>query len=245
MAMKKDDDKTKKSASVKKKDSLGSPTASGKPAYKIGGDNPLGVRKLNASKPTASISSGPRAVPSRPMGRDVTGERNFDKTSRTRATISAGPATMSMGGKTAKSTGGMNMTKGTVQPKKSVNPIAKTSGQSSPGSQSTVYSSMQALNKDQNKWNKGNTIAASAIGAFGVGAALSSEKVRKKIAQPFKYIANTKKRKEANRIQKAENDAMIVERKAKAEAKNPSTPVAKVKASKSTMKNIKRLKKGQ
>ena len=120
MAMKKDDDKTKKSASTKKP-----VTMSGKQPYKTGGANPLGVRKLNASKPTALTSPGPRATPSRPMGKDVTGERNFDKTPRSRATVSVGPATLSMGGKTAKSTGGMNMTKGTVQPKKSVNPTAK------------------------------------------------------------------------------------------------------------------------
>jgi len=230
MAMKKDDDKSKK-------------TLSGKKPATFGGAN----SKLMANKPTASTSSGPRAVPSRPMGRDVTGERNWDKTPRARATISAGPATLSMGGKTAKSTGGMNMTGGKVMPKKS-SPTAKMSG-SSP---SNVYapqfqsqSSLAAIKKEDNKWNKSNTAAAVIGGGFGVGAALSSKKVRQAIAKPFKYIADTKERKARNRAQKAENDAMIVERKAKQESKNPSTPKADIKASKSTMKNIKRLKKGQ
>lgn len=230
MAMKKDDDKSKK-------------TLSGKKPATFGGAN----SKLMASKPTASISSGPRAVPSRPMGRDVTGEANFNRTSPSRATVSVGPATMSMGGKTAKSKGGMNMTGGKVLPKKS-SPTAKMSG-SSPSStyapQFQSYSSIGAMKKDENKFNKSNALAASIVGGIGVGGALSSKKVRQKIAQPFKYIGDTKNRKERNRVQKAENDAMIVERKAKAEAKNPSTPKANIKASKSTMKNIKRLKKGQ
>jgi len=189
MAMKKDDDKTKKVASVKKKDSLGSPTASGKPAYKIGGDNPLGVRKLNASKPTASISSGPRAVPSRPMGKDVTGERNFDKTPN-----------------------------------------------------QAQYNANVAF-KEKRMRRQERT--AYGVGALGTLAALNFSGDNNYVKQAAKWIKDTPIRKEAKRVQKAENDAMIVERKAKAEAKNPSTPVAKVKASKSTMKNIKRLKKGQ
>jgi hypothetical protein len=233
MAMKKDDDKTKKVASAKKKDSLGSPTMSGKKPYKIGGDNPLGVRKLNASKPTASISTGPRATPSRPMGKDATGERNWDKTPSSRATVSVGPATINMGGKTSKSTGGMDMSKGTVKPKKSVSPSAKMS----PGN---VITGNNVNNNSNPSWNKSNTAAAVIGGGFGVGAALSSKKVRGKIKQAAKYIGDTKERKARNRVQKAENEAMIVERKAKQEAKNPSTIVGKnSKISKSTMKKLK------
>ena len=234
MAMKKDDDKTKKSASTKKP-----VTMSGKQPYKTGGANPLGVRKLNASKPTALTSPGPRATPSRPMGKDVTGERNFDKTPRSRATVSVGPATLSMGGKTAKSTGGMNMTKGTVQPKKSVNPTAKMN----PGN--TIKNNNPTGQYTGVKNTKSVPIAIGA-GLATVGTGLMIAGGGKKIKQAAKYIADTKNRKERKRVQEAENEAMIIERKAKQEAKNPSTIVGKnSKISKSTMKNIKRLKKGQ
>jgi hypothetical protein len=227
MAMKKDDDKSKR-------------TLSGKKPATFGGAN----SKLIKPKPTALTSSGPRAEPPRPMGKDATGERNWDKSSKPRATVSVGPATLSMGGKTSKSKGGMNMTGGKVMPKKS-SPMAKMSGSPSSASSSAIQAQLDAIKKEDNKWNKSNTAAASIVGGFGVGAALSSKKVRQALAKPFKYIADTKNRRARNKAQKAENDAMIVERKAKTEAKNPSTPVAKVKASKSTMKNIKRLKKGQ
>jgi hypothetical protein len=221
MAMKKDDDKSKR-------------TLSGKKPATFGGAN----SKLMASKPKASVLSGPRAEPSRPMGKDASGSANFNRTSPSRATVSVGPATMSMGGKTTKSKGGMNMNGGKVMPKKSVNPTAKMS----PG---VVTTNNYKNNNFDPSWNKSNTVAASILGGAGLGAALSIKKVRQGIAKPFKYIADTKERKARNAAQKAENDAMIVERKAKQEAKNPSTPVAKVKASKSTMKNIKRLKKSQ
>ena len=55
------------------------------------------------------------------------------------------------------------------------------------------------------------------------------QKIGQKIGQAAKYIANTKERKTAKRAQKAENDAIIVERN-----KGKST----VKASKSTMKKL-------
>lgn len=222
MAMKKDDDKSKR-------------TLSGKKPATFGGAN----SKLMASKPKASAPSGPRAEPSRPMGRDASGSANFDRTSSSRATVSVGPATLSMGGKTAKSKGGMNMTGGKVMPKKQSNPTAKVSG-SSP---SNVYapqfqsqSSLAAIKKEDNKWNKSNTVAASVVGGLGVGGALSSKKVRQKIAQPFKYIADTKNRKARNKAQKEENDAMIVER---------NKGKATVKASKRTMEGLRRARKGQ
>ena len=215
--MKKDDDKSKK-------------TLSGKKPATFGGANSKLI------KPKASAPSGPRAEPSRPMGRDASGSANFDRTSSSRATVSVGPATLSMGGKTAKSKGGMNMTGGKVMPKKQSNPTAKVSG-SSP---SNVYapqfqsqSSLAAIKKEDNKWNKSNTVAASVVGGLGVGGALSSKKVRQAIAKPFKYIADTKNRKARNKAQKEENEAMIVER----ESKKPK--VATMKASKSTMKKLK------
>ena len=225
MAMKKDDDKSKR-------------TLSGKKPATFGGAN----SKLIKPKPTALTSPGPRATPSRPMGKDATGERNWDKSSSSRVMVSAGPATMSMGGRTPKSTGGTNASNARATPSKKSSPMAKMSG-SSP---SNVYapqfqsqSSLAAIKKEDNKWNKSNTVAVSALGGLGIGGALSSKKVRQGIAKPFKYIADTKNRRARNKAQKAENDAMIVERKAKTEAKNPSTPVAKVKASKSTMKKLK------
>lgn len=213
MAMKKDDDKSKR-------------TLSGKKPATFGGAN----SKLMASKPTASTSSGPRAVPSRPMGRDATGERNFDKTPRSRATISAGPATMSMGGRTAKSTGGMNMTG--YKEKKSSSPMAKMSGVANASGSGTLTKDQRDAALQKEKARKSENIAKIAIGTVGVGAALSFDKVRGKIKQAAKYIGDTKERKARNRVQKAENDAMIVE---------SNKGKGKITASRSTMRKIKRL----
>jgi hypothetical protein len=220
MAMKKDDDKSKR-------------TLSGKKPATFGGAN----SKLMASKPTASTSSGPRAVPSRPMGRDATGSANFDRTSSSRASVSVGPATINMGGRTAKSKGGMNMTGGKVLPKKSVNPTAKMSpGTKKPGSPTVPITKIE-----YSGYKKTNSIPiAIGAGVATVGGGLMLAGGGKKIKQAAKYIGDTKERKERKRVQKAENDAMIVERKAKAESKNPSTIVGKnSKISKSTMKKLK------
>jgi hypothetical protein len=216
MAMKKDDDKSKR-------------TLSGKKPATFGGAN----SKLIKPKPTALTSPGPRATPSRPMGKDATGERNWDKSSSSRVMVSAGPATMSMGGRTPKSTGGTNASNARATPSKKSIPMAKMSSSSSDKTyapQFQSHSSLSAMNKDDKKWNKSNTVAASIVGGIGVGGALSSKKVRQAIAKPFKYIADTKNRRARNKAQKEENDAMIVERN-----KGKGT----VKASKSTMKKLK------
>lgn len=259
MAMKKDDDKTKKSASSSKSTTSSKPastgslskpfTISGKKPYKMGEINYTDMsgkkRMIKADAPKSKsimISKGPAPK----MNAEATGERNFDKTPRTRATVSIGPATLSMGGKTAKSKGGMDMSKGTVQPKKSVNPTAKTSGVSGSGfvAPSTPAGAAANLTKQEIAAKRNRNLALG-IGGTVVGAGIMLSGGGKKIKQAAKYIGDTKERKARNAAQKAENDAMIVERKAKAEAKNPSTPKANIKASKSTMKNIKRLKKGQ
>jgi len=205
--MKKKDEDPKKKAAAK--------TMSGKKPATFGGAN----SKLMASKPKASAPSGPRAEPSRPMGRDATGSANFDRTSSSRATVSFGPATLSMGGKTAKSTGGMNMTGGKVLPKKSVNPMAK-SGPGKVISPTTKYTGVKKTN---------SIPIAIGAGVATVGGGLMLAGGGKKLKQAAKYIADTKNRKERNRVQKAENDAMIVERN-----KGKGT----MKASKSTMKKL-------
>ena len=202
--MKKDDDKSKK-------------TLSGKKPATFGGANSKLI------KPKASAPSGPRAEPSRPMGRDASGSANFDRTSSSRATVSVGPATLSMGGRTAKSKGGMDMSKGKVQPKKSVNPTAK-SGPGKVISPTTKYTG----------YKKTNSIPiAVGAGLATVGGGLVLAGGGKKIKQAAKYIADTKNRRARNKAQKAENEAMIVER----ESKKPK--VATMKASKSTMKKLK------
>jgi hypothetical protein len=209
MAMKKDDDKSKK-------------TLSGKKPATFGGAN----SKLMASKPKASASSGPRAEPSRPMGRDASGSANFDRTSSSRATVSVGPATLSMGGRTAKSKGGMDMTGGKVLPNKSVNPMAK-SGPGKVISPTTKYTG----------YKKTNSIPiAVGAGLATVGGGLVLAGGGKKIKQAAKYIADTKNRRARNKAQKAENEAMIVER---------NKGKATVKASKRTMEGLKRARKGQ
>ena len=230
MAMKKDDDKTKKVASAKKKDSLGSPTMSGKKPYKIGGDNPLGVRKLNASKTTASTSTGPRATPSRPMGKDATGERNWDKTPRARATVSVGPATMSMGGKTSKSTGGMNMSKGTVNPKSSVNPGAKMNMFSKkPYANPSTNAEVDANNAFTDKRERRQMRTAIGATALGTGIGLNFAGGGNKMKDAVKYIKDTPKRRAKKAAEKAEL--------AEFEAKNPK---AKFTASRSTMRKLKK-----
>ena len=214
MAMKKDDDKSKK-------------TLSGKKPATFGGAN----SKLVVSKPTALTSPGPRATPSRPMGKDVTGERNWDKSSSSRVMVSAGPATMSMGGKTAKSTGGMNMTGGKVMPKKSSSPMAKMSGVANASGLGTLTKDQRDASVQKEIARKSKNVAIIAGGTvLGAGVALSGKKIGQKIGQAAKYIANTKERKAAKRVQKAENEAMIVER---------NKDKATMKASKSTMKKLK------
>ncbi len=162
--MKKDDDKSKK-------------TLSGKKPATFGGAN----SKLMASKPKASAPSGPKAEPSRPMGRDASGSANFDRTSSSRATVSVGPATLSMGGKTAKSKGGMNMTGGKVMPKKS-SPTAKVSGSgindpNSTGGYQSVSAGQQQAAQQKASGKKSGRIGAGLITLFGgLGAAYTLNK---------------------------------------------------------------------
>jgi hypothetical protein len=219
MAMKKDDDKSKR-------------TLSGKKPATFGGAN----SKLIKPKPTALTSAGPRAEPPRPMGRDASGSANFNRTSPSRATVSVGPATLNVGGKTAKSTGGMNMTGGTVKPKKSSTPMDKKSStplakSGSAPTKGVIVMNQKELDAQDARAKKSKNIALIAGGTIlGAGVAISGKKIGEKIGQAAKYIANTKERKAAKRAQKAENDAMIVERN-----KGKGT----MKASKSTMKKLK------
>ena len=206
--MKKDDDKSKI-------------TLSGKKPATFGGANSKLI------KPKASAPSGSRAEPSRPMGKDATGERNWDKSSSSRFMVSAGPATMSMGGKTAKSTGGMNMTNGKVMPKKESGIMAK---KSAPPTKGMIVLNQKEIDAQEARAKKSRNVAMIAGGTvLGAGIAVSGKKIGEKMGQAAKYIANTKERKAAKRAQKAENDAMIVERN-----KGKGT----MKASKSTMKKL-------
>lgn len=211
MAMKKDDDKSKR-------------TLSGKKPATFGGAN----SKLIKPKPTALTSPGPRATPSRPMGKDATGERNWDKSSSSRVMVSAGPATMSMGGRTPKSTGGTNASNARATPSKKSSPMAKMSsgGTVAP---STVEGSQKALAEQKSSAKTSRNIALGVGGAM-LGAGITVAGGGKKIKQAVKYIADTKNRRARNKIQKAENEAVILER---------NKGKATVKASKSTMKKLK------
>jgi hypothetical protein len=221
MAMKKDDDKSKR-------------TLSGKKPATFGGANSKLI------KPKASAPSGPRAEPSRPMGRDASGSANFDRTSSSRATVSVGPATLSMGGRTAKSKGGMNMTGGKVMPKKQSNPTAKVSGSgindpNSTGGYQSVSAGQQQAAQQKASGKKSAKIAVG-IGAGVLGAGITIAGGGKKLKQAAKYIGDTKNRKARKRAQKAENEAMLVER---------NKGKATVKASKRTMEGLRRARKGQ
>lgn len=224
---------------MKKDGDKGKRTLSGKKPATFGGENSKLMKKKE------SAPAGPRATPARPMGKDASGSANFTRTSPSRATVSVGPATLNVGGKSAKSTGGMNMTGGTVKPKKSStqmdkkssNPLAKSGSAPTKG---VIVMNQKELDAQDARARKSKNIALIAGGTIlGAGLAISGKKIGEKLGQAAKYIANTKERKAAKRAQKAENDAMIVERKAKKEAKNPSTPVGRNnKISKSTMKKL-------
>lgn len=206
-------------------------------AMKIKDEDPKKKKKAVAKKP-ATVLSKPqeRSImfakgPAPKMNAEATGERNWDRSSSSRATISAGPATINMGGKTAKSTGGMNMSKGTVKPKSSVSPGAKMNfttkkPYANPTNQSQ-YNANVAF-KEKRMRRQGRT--AYGVGALGTLAALNFSGDNNYVKQAGKWIKDTPIRKEAKRVQKAENDAMIVERN-----KGKGT----VKASKSTMKKLK------
>jgi hypothetical protein len=218
MAMKKDGDKGKK-------------TLSGKKPATFGGSN----SKLLKSKPTEKSMMFAKG-PAPKMGKDATGSANFDRSSSSRATVSVGPATLNMGGKTAKSSGGMNMSKGTVMPKKQSNPTAKVSGSgindpNSTGGYQSVSAGQQQAAQQKASGKKSAKIAVG-IGAGVLGAGITIAGGGKKLKQAAKYIGDTKNRKARKRAQKAENEAMLVER----EKKNPK---ATFKASKSTMKKLK------
>jgi len=208
-------------------------------------------KKAVAKKPSTVLSKPQeRSImfakgPAPKMNAEATGERNWDKSSSPRTTVSVGPVTLNKGGKTTKSTGGMNMTGGKVMPKKQSNPTAKVSGSgnsNSSGWQTATQLQQTALN--QKAAGKRSARLAIGIGAGVLGAGITLSGGGKKLKQAAKYIGDTKNRKARNRAQKAENDAFEAERSAMQAAKNPSTPVGKnSKISKRTRSNMNRLKK--
>jgi hypothetical protein len=240
MALKDDDKKKALAAAAKSSSTKSAPTMSGKPAYKTGGSNPLGTRKVGTTSmpPAKTKAVSPVMVKeSKPVGRDASGSANFNRTAPARATITAGPAKLPVGGKTTKSTGGINYSKGDVLPPKQDNSTAK-SGPAKVISPTTKYTGYKDTNSVP-------LAVAGGLATAGAGVVLSGagKKIAAGAKKLVKYVANTKERRAARKQQNADNEAFIAERKAKAEAKNPSTPVAKVKASKRTKDNMKRLKK--
>jgi hypothetical protein len=214
MAMKKDDDKSKR-------------TLSGKKPATFGGANSKLI------KPKASAPSGPRAEPPRPMGKDATGSANFNRTAPSRATVSVGPATLSMGGKTSKSTGGMDMSKGKVQPKKSSNPTAKLnlSGKL-PYPKPSNNAELDANDAFSDRRERRQMRTAVGATALGTGIGLNFAGGGNKIKDAVKYIKDTPKRRAKKAEEKAEKAAMIVE---------SNKGKGKITASRSTMRKIKRL----
>jgi hypothetical protein len=210
MAMKKDDDKSKR-------------TLSGKKPATFGGAN----SKLIKPKPTALTSPGPRATTSRPMGKDATGERNWDKSTKSRATVSVGPATLSMGGKTSKSTGGSNMAN--IKEKKTSSPMAK---MSKPYAKPSTQAEAEANDAFTDRRERRQMRTAVGATVLGTGIGLNFAGGGNKIKQAAKYIGETKERRAKKAEKKAENDAMIVEK---------NKVKGKITASRSTMRKIKRL----
>jgi hypothetical protein len=93
-----------------------------------------------------------------------------------------------------------------------------------------IVLNQKEIDAQEARAKKSKNVAMIAGGTvLGAGIALSGKKIGEKMGQAAKYIANTKERKAEKRAQKAENDAMIVERN-----KGKGT----MKASKSTMKKL-------
>jgi hypothetical protein len=182
--------------------------------------------------------------PSKPVGKDPSGSANFNRTAPSRFTGTVGPMDLNMGGKTTAPTGGRNLTG--YEEKKQSNPNAKISGSSV--SPSTPAGAAADLARQKIAANKNKNLALGIAGGTlltGVAVSGAGKKIVSGAKKLVNYVRKTKERREERKQQNADNEAFKAERKAKQEAKNPSTPVAKVKASKSTMKNIKRLKKSQ
>jgi len=262
----KDDDKKKKLAAADKSSSAKStpskstpapaktsivtrgsmPTYSGKPAK----SNPFETRKTGMAAPAKPKAVSPVMVQESPkMGRDPSGSANFNRTAPSRATFIAGPAEINYGGKTKKSSGGTDYTKGNVMPEKQDNSNAKMSGGIGYGSgggvgPTSVAGSQVANTKRAIGIKRNQRLAVGAgLATLGVGVSLSKagKKIAKKVKQAVNYIGDTKERKARNAAQEADNKAFEAERKAAQEAKNPSTPVGKnSKISKSTMKKLKK-----
>jgi hypothetical protein len=219
------------------------PTMSGKPAYKTGGSNPLGTRKVGTtSMPTAKTKAvSPVMVKESPkMGKDPSGSANFNRTAPSRFTASAGPMNLNMGGKNAAPTGGRNLTGYEEKTQPSSN--AKGSGSSVAPSTNAGAANNNAKQNIAANRNKNLAIGIGSSTVLG-GVALSG--AGKKIVEGgkklVKYVGDTKERRAARKQQNADNKAFIAERKAAQEAKNPSTPVGKnSKISKSTMKKLKK-----
>jgi hypothetical protein len=162
MAIKKDDDKSKR-------------TLSGKKPATFGGAN----SKLISSKPKAKSSV--MVAPSRPMDKNVTGESNFNRTSPSRTTVSVGYGTFPMGGKTSKSSGGMDMSKGEEKYIKKKGSKTKPSNAKSGGSNSSGWQTATQLQETaaQQKaaGKKSGRIGAGLITLFGgLGAAYTLNK---------------------------------------------------------------------
>ena len=227
MAMKKDDDKSKR-------------TLSGKKPATFGGAN----SKLIKTKPTALTSPGPRATPSRPMGKDATGERNWDKSSSSRVMVSAGPATMSMGGRTPKSTGGTNASNARATNNKESNSTARMSD-SSTTAPSTVEGSQKALAEQKSSAKTSRNIALGVGGSalLAGGIAFKGKEIVTGAKKLGKYIIETPKRIKATNEQNKINKKYKADRKAEQDAKNPTPKAAPVKASKSTKDKMKKLRK--
>lgn len=212
---------------MKKDGDKGKRTLSGKKPATFGGEN----SKLLKSKSADSTPAGPRATPARPMGKDATGSANFTRTSPSRTTVSVGPAKLSLGGKTNKSTGGMNMTKGTVAPKKTSSPNAKMNMFSkNPYPNPSTNAELDASIAFSDKRERRQMRTAVGATALGTGIGLNFAGGGNKIKQAAKWIKDTPKRKAKKAAEKAELAAF--------EVKNPK---GKLTASRSTKRAIKKL----
>lgn len=244
----KDDDKKKalaaaaKSSSAKSTPTKSSSAPSSRPMPTMSGKKPATFGGANSKLPVSKTkATSPVMVqPPKPVGRDASGSANFNRTAPSRATITAGPAKFSMGGKTSKSSGGIDYSKGNVLPEKQDNSTAKMS----PGTKKPGQPSVPTPKFEYSGVQKTNSVPIAVGAGFltgGAGVAIKGKEIGKGLKKAAKFIIETPKRIKETRAQNEINRKYEADRKAQQEAKNPSTPVAKgSKVSKSTMKKLKK-----
>ena len=185
MAIKKDGDKGKKTLSGKKP-----LTMSGKQPYKMGEINYTDMsgkkRMIKADGPKSKsimLAKGPAPK----MNAEATGERNFDRSSEARRSVSIGPISFDSKEKSSKSTGPSNITGGKIPSKKT--PAITGKSKQSKSNKVPKWESVSSLQKEAEKQKvrakKSAIIGGTILGVVG-GAGLTLAIGKKKKENRYK-----------------------------------------------------------